>query len=146
MSRRSRETTGPNVVIPTMTESNPRAAVERIAAFAQPPDRSSAIAALPGRPFQALREQFEEYRAPGRRTLIGGARLRRIRQHSSTPVLCATWICATATWRVAASVIRATTSGPFSPPPSKREHPGRNSCSRSLQHMKSNAGFQPQAR
>lgn len=24
-----------------------------------------AIAALPGRPFRALREQFEEYRAPG---------------------------------------------------------------------------------
>jgi 2-methylcitrate dehydratase len=33
-----------------------------------------AIAALPGRPFQALREQFEEYRAPGRCTLIGGGR------------------------------------------------------------------------
>ena len=31
-----------------------------------------AIAALPGQPFQALREQFEEYRAPGRSTLIGG--------------------------------------------------------------------------
>src|SRR6185369_4592434 len=26
-----------------------------------------AIAALPGKPFRALREQFEEYRAPGRR-------------------------------------------------------------------------------
>jgi 2-methylcitrate dehydratase len=33
-----------------------------------------AIAALPGRPFQALREQFEEYRAPGRCTLIGGGK------------------------------------------------------------------------
>jgi 2-methylcitrate dehydratase len=33
-----------------------------------------AIAALPGQPFQALREQFEEYRAPGRCTLIGGGR------------------------------------------------------------------------
>jgi len=31
-----------------------------------------AIAALHGQPFQALREQFEEYRAPGRCTLIGG--------------------------------------------------------------------------
>src|SRR6516162_9981477 len=31
-----------------------------------------AIAALPGAPFQALREQFEEYRASGRCTLIGG--------------------------------------------------------------------------
>ena len=31
-----------------------------------------AIAALQGQPFQALREQFEEYRAPGRCTLIGG--------------------------------------------------------------------------
>jgi 2-methylcitrate dehydratase len=33
-----------------------------------------AIAALPGRPFQALRDQFEEYRAPGRCTLIGGGK------------------------------------------------------------------------
>src|SRR6516225_5936490 len=33
-----------------------------------------AIAALPGRPFAALREQFEEYRAPGRCTLIGGGK------------------------------------------------------------------------
>jgi len=73
-----------------MTESNPRAAVERIAAFAaaaRPEHLTNetrtlfkrnildslgcAIAALPGQPFQALREQFEEYRAPGRCTLIG---------------------------------------------------------------------------
>jgi 2-methylcitrate dehydratase len=33
-----------------------------------------AIAALPGQPFHALREQFEEYRAPGRCTLIGGGK------------------------------------------------------------------------
>ena len=33
-----------------------------------------AIAGLQGRPFQALREQFEEYRAPGRCTLIGGGK------------------------------------------------------------------------
>jgi 2-methylcitrate dehydratase len=33
-----------------------------------------AIAALPGPPFQGLREQFEEYRAPGRCTLIGGGK------------------------------------------------------------------------
>ena len=33
-----------------------------------------AIAALPGPPFQALREQFEEYRTPGRCTLIGGGK------------------------------------------------------------------------
>ena len=33
-----------------------------------------AIAAVPGRPFHALREQFEEYRAPGRCTLIGGGK------------------------------------------------------------------------
>src|SRR5882724_3484589 len=91
MSRKSRETTGPNEVILTMTESNPRAAVERIAAFtasARPGQLTNdirqlfkrnildsigcAIAALPGRPFQVLREQFEEYRAPGRCTLIGG--------------------------------------------------------------------------
>jgi 2-methylcitrate dehydratase len=33
-----------------------------------------AIAALQGQPFQALREQFGEYRAPGRCTLIGGGK------------------------------------------------------------------------
>ena len=33
-----------------------------------------AIAALPGQPFRALRDQFEEYRAPGRCTLIGGGK------------------------------------------------------------------------
>jgi 2-methylcitrate dehydratase len=33
-----------------------------------------AIAGLQGKPFQALREQFEEYRAPGRCTLIGGGK------------------------------------------------------------------------
>jgi 2-methylcitrate dehydratase len=33
-----------------------------------------AVVALPGRSFQALREQFEEYRAPGRCTLIGGGK------------------------------------------------------------------------
>jgi 2-methylcitrate dehydratase len=70
-----------------------RAAVERIAAFAaaaRPEHLSSdarrlykrnildslacGIAALPGPPFKALREQFEEYRAPGRCTLIGGGK------------------------------------------------------------------------
>src|SRR5882757_6128352 len=75
-----------------MTESNPRA-VERIAAFtasARPGQLTNetrqlfkrnildsigcAIAALPGQPFQALREQFEEYRTPGRCTLIGGGK------------------------------------------------------------------------
>src|SRR5438270_12825869 len=86
MSRKSRETTGPNEVILTMTESNPRAAVERIAAFtasARPGqltnetrqffkrnilDIGCAIAALPGQPFQALREQFAEC------TLIDGGK------------------------------------------------------------------------
>src|SRR6266404_1209889 len=71
------------------TES--RSAVERIGAFAAAarPVRLSpevrrllkrnildslgcAIAALPGPPFQALRDQFGEYRAPGICTLIGG--------------------------------------------------------------------------
>lgn len=68
-------------------------AVERIAAFttAARPERLTpevrklfkrnildsigcAIAALPGPPFHALREQFDEYRAPGRCTLIGGGK------------------------------------------------------------------------
>jgi 2-methylcitrate dehydratase len=76
-----------------MTESNPRAAVERIAAFAaaaRPEHLTNdtrrlfkrnildslgcAIAALQGKPFRALLEQFEEYRAPGRCTLIGGGK------------------------------------------------------------------------
>ncbi len=70
-----------------------RSAVERIAAFAaaaRPAQLTSgirhlfkrnildslgcAIAALAGQPFHALREQFEEYRAPGRCTLIGGGK------------------------------------------------------------------------
>jgi 2-methylcitrate dehydratase len=70
-----------------------RSAVERIAAFASAArpehltanirqlfkrnilDRlGCAIAALPGQRFQALREQFEEYRASGRCTLIGGGK------------------------------------------------------------------------
>jgi 2-methylcitrate dehydratase len=76
-----------------MTESDPRSAVERIAAFAadaRPEHLTNdtrrlfkrnildsigcAIAALSGHPFHALREQFEEYRAPGRCTLIGGGK------------------------------------------------------------------------
>jgi len=70
-----------------------RSAVERIAAFAaaaRPEHLTNdtrrlfkrnildslgcAIAALQGQPFQTLREQFEEYRAPGRCTLIGGGK------------------------------------------------------------------------
>ena len=70
-----------------------RSAVERIGAFAAAAQAQQlkpnvrqlfkrnildslgcAIAALPGRPFQALREQFDEYRAPGRCTLIGGGK------------------------------------------------------------------------
>src|SRR5580698_8383075 len=94
----SQKTTGQNVVIPAMTESNKervhmRSMVEQIAAFAaaaRPAQMTNearrlfkrnildslgcAIAALQGQPFQALREQFEEYRAPGRCTLIGGGK------------------------------------------------------------------------
>jgi 2-methylcitrate dehydratase PrpD len=74
-------------------QAETRSALERIAAFAaaaraqqlKPNVRllfkrnildslGCAIAALPGRPFQALREQFDEYRAPGRCTLIGGGK------------------------------------------------------------------------
>src|SRR6202790_1701959 len=70
-----------------------RSAVERIGAFAvaaRPEHLTTdirqlfkrnildslgcAIAGLQGRPFQTLREQFEEYRAPGRCTLIGGGK------------------------------------------------------------------------
>ena len=74
-------------------EGETQSAVERIAAFAAAarPERLTpeirqllkrnildslgcAIAALPSPPFQALREQFEEYRALGRCTLIGGGK------------------------------------------------------------------------
>ena len=74
-------------------QAEARSAVERIAAFAaaaRPKQLTPnvrqlfkrnildslgcAIAALPGPPFQALREQFEEYRAPGRCTFIGGGK------------------------------------------------------------------------
>jgi 2-methylcitrate dehydratase len=70
-----------------------RTAVQRIAAFAKAAHAKDlkphirqlykrnildslgcAIAALPGRPFQSLREQFEEFRSPGRCTLIGGGK------------------------------------------------------------------------
>lgn len=74
-------------------EAETRSAVEHIAAFAASArsehlrsdvrqlfkrnildSLGCAIAGLQGRPFQALREQFEEYRGPGRCTLIGGGK------------------------------------------------------------------------
>jgi 2-methylcitrate dehydratase len=70
-----------------------RTAVQRIAAFAKAAHAKDlkphirqlykrnildslgcAIAALPGCPFQSLRERFEEFRSPGRCTLIGGGK------------------------------------------------------------------------
>jgi 2-methylcitrate dehydratase len=80
-------------LMPTPQEVVVRSAIDRIAAFAvsaQPEHLRSdirqlfkrnildslgcAIAGLQGKPFQALREQFDEYRAPGRCTLIGGGK------------------------------------------------------------------------
>ena len=80
-------------LMPTPQEVVVRSAIDRIASFAvsaQPEHLRSdirqlfkrnildslgcAIAGLQGKPFQALREQFEEYRAPGRCTLIGGGK------------------------------------------------------------------------
>jgi 2-methylcitrate dehydratase len=80
-------------LMPTPQEVVVRSAIDRIASFAasaQPKDLRSdirqlfkrnildslgcAIAGLQGKPFRALREQFEEYRAPGRCTLIGGGK------------------------------------------------------------------------
>src|SRR5580692_10899004 len=74
-------------------EVEPRSAVEQIADFAASArsehlrsdarrlfkrnildSLGCAIAGLQGKPFHALREQFEEYRAPGRCTLIGGGK------------------------------------------------------------------------
>jgi 2-methylcitrate dehydratase len=80
-------------LMPTPREVEVRSAVEQIAVFAdsaRPEHLRSdarqlfkrnildslgcAIAGLQGRPFHALREQFEEYRTPGRCTLIGGGK------------------------------------------------------------------------
>ena len=80
-------------LMPTPQEVVVRSAIDRIASFAvsaQPEHLRSdirqlfkrnildslgcAIAGLQGKLFQALREQFEEYRAPGRCTLIGGGK------------------------------------------------------------------------
>jgi 2-methylcitrate dehydratase len=80
-------------LMPTPREVEVRSAVEQIAVFAdsaRPEHLRSdgrqlfkrnildslgcAIAGLQGGPFHALREQFEEYRAPGRCTLIGGGK------------------------------------------------------------------------
>jgi 2-methylcitrate dehydratase len=80
-------------LMPGQREVEVRSAVEHIAAFAalarpehlKPEIRQlfkrnildslgCAIAGLRGRPFQALRGQLEEYRAPGRCTLIGGGK------------------------------------------------------------------------
>src|SRR6202012_1742896 len=80
-------------LMPTPQEVDVRSAIDRIATFAaaaRPEHLRSdvrqlfkrnildslgcAIAGLQGRPFHALREQFEEYRAPGRCTLIGGGK------------------------------------------------------------------------
>ena len=80
-------------LVPTPQEIDVRSAIDRIAAFAasaRPEHLKSdirqlykrnildslgcAIAGLQGKPFQTLREQFKEYRAPGRCTLIGGGK------------------------------------------------------------------------
>jgi 2-methylcitrate dehydratase len=80
-------------LVSSLRETEVRSAVEHIATFAasaRPEHLRSdirqlfkrnildslgcAIAGLQGRPFQALREQFEEYRSPGRCTLIGGGK------------------------------------------------------------------------
>ena len=80
-------------LMPTPREVEVRSAVEQIAVFAdsaRPEHLRSdarqlfkrnildslgcAIAGLQGKPFHALREQFAEYRAPGRCTLIGGGK------------------------------------------------------------------------
>ena len=80
-------------LMPTPCKAEGRSTVDRIAAFAasaQPEHLRSdirqlfkrnildslgcAISGLQGRPFHVLREQFEEYRAPGICTLIGGGK------------------------------------------------------------------------
>src|SRR6202048_3722368 len=92
-SKNSGPTGGAENITSWQHEPITRPAVERIAAFtaaARPEHLTSnirqlfkrnildslgcAIGALRGPPFLALREQFEEYRAPGRCTLIGGGK------------------------------------------------------------------------
>jgi 2-methylcitrate dehydratase len=89
--------------VPTYLGEKARLAVERIASFAAAarPEQLTpavrqlykrnildslgcAIAALPGPPFRALREQFEEYRALGRCTLIAGRLPMRISEANSS--------------------------------------------------------------
>jgi hypothetical protein len=77
--------------------------------------RLRAIAALPGPPFQALRKQFEEYRAAGRCTLIRRRQDLDGSQHYSTRASYATSMFSTATCHPAGSAIRATISGLSSP-------------------------------
>jgi len=90
-----------------------------------------AIAALQGQPFQSLREQLEEYRAPGRCTLIGGGKTSADQAALFNSGLVRYVDLLDSYMALAASVIRATTSGPFSPRLSKQEHRARSSCWRS---------------
>src|ERR1700730_15235402 len=110
-----------------------RSAVERIAAFAaaaRPAQLTSgirhlfkrnildslgcAISALAGQPFHALREQFEEYRAPGRCTLIGGGKTSADHAALFNSGLVRYVDLLDSYMALADSVTRATTSGPFS--------------------------------
>ena len=131
-----------------MTESNPRAAVERIAAFTASARLGQltnetrqrfkrnildsigcAIAALPGQPFQALREQFEEYRAPGRCTLIGGGNTSADQAALFNSGL-VRYVDLLDSYMAPGGLCHPSDNfGPFSPRLSKQGHPARISCS-----------------
>jgi hypothetical protein len=143
-------------------EVETRSAVDRIAAFAvaaRPlhltPDirhlfkrnildsLGCAIAALPGPPFKALREQFEEYRAPGRCTLIGGGKTSADQAALFNSGLVRYVDLLDSYMSPGGLCHPSDKSGPSSLRPSKQGRQARNSCSRSLSRTKSNAGSPP---
>ena len=99
-----------------------------------------AIAALPGRPFQSLREQFDEFRSPGRCTLIGGGKRLSTKRRYSTPLSSATLTCSTATCRQAVCATQAITLEQCLPLPNKSAPPGTNSYWHLQCRTRSNAG------
>jgi MmgE/PrpD N-terminal domain len=136
-----------------------RTAVQRIAAFAKAAHAKDlkphirqlykrnildslgcAIAALPGCPFQSLRARFEEFRSPGRCTLIGGGKTSLDQAAFFNPLSSATLICSTATCRRAACATRATTLEQCLPLPNKSPPPGNNSYWHLRFRTRSNAG------
>ena len=131
----------------TPREVEVRSAVEQIAVFADSarPEhlRSNArqlfkrnildslgcaIAGLQGKPFHALREQFEEYRAPGRCTLIGGGKTSADQAALFNSSLVRYVDLLDSYMATGAFVTQVTTLGPSLLQPNKQARQARNSC------------------